>query len=35
VLVMVKGRKVAEYPRGWSDADLVAAMEGVSGGSGG
>jgi simple sugar transport system ATP-binding protein len=29
VVVMFKGRVTAEFPRGWSDADLVAAMEGV------
>jgi len=33
VLVMFKGRTVGEYPRGWADAELVAAMEGVSGDS--
>jgi ABC-type sugar transport system ATPase subunit len=30
VVVMFKGRAVAEYTRGWADAELVAAMEGVS-----
>ncbi|HEV7898483.1 MAG TPA: sugar ABC transporter ATP-binding protein [Planosporangium sp.] len=34
VTVMFRGRVVGEYPRGWSDHELVAAMEGVSGGSG-
>jgi simple sugar transport system ATP-binding protein len=31
VLVMFRGEVVGEYPSGWSDHDLVAAMEGVSG----
>lgn len=31
VLVMVKGHIVREMSRGWADADLVAAMEGVLG----
>ncbi|RCG32329.1 sugar ABC transporter ATP-binding protein [Sphaerisporangium album] len=30
VLVMFHGRVVKEVPRGWTDADLVAVMEGVS-----
>ncbi len=30
LLVLVKGRIVAELSRGWSDRDLVAAMEGVT-----
>jgi simple sugar transport system ATP-binding protein len=34
VLVMFRGRIVGEYPRGWSDHEVVAAMEGVSGESG-
>ena len=34
VVVMFRGTVVGEYPRGWSDAELVAAMEGVSGESG-
>jgi len=29
VLVMFQGRVAGEYPRGWRDNDLVAAMEGV------
>jgi simple sugar transport system ATP-binding protein len=29
VLVMFRGRVVAEFPRGWSDGEVVAAMEGV------
>jgi simple sugar transport system ATP-binding protein len=29
VLVMFHGRIVQERPRGWADADLVAAVEGV------
>jgi simple sugar transport system ATP-binding protein len=29
VLVMFQGRVTGEYPRGWRDHDLVAAMEGV------
>ncbi len=29
VLVMFQGRVTGEYPRGWRDSDLVAAMEGV------
>ncbi|MFC6081551.1 sugar ABC transporter ATP-binding protein [Sphaerisporangium aureirubrum] len=31
VLVMFHGRVVKEVPRGWTDADLVAVMEGVGG----
>ena len=31
VVVMFRGRTAGGYPRGWSDAELVAAMEGVSG----
>jgi simple sugar transport system ATP-binding protein len=31
VLVMFRGHVVAEYPSGWSDHEVVAAMEGVSG----
>ena len=34
VVVMFRGTVVGGYPRGWSDAELVAAMEGVSGESG-
>jgi simple sugar transport system ATP-binding protein len=34
VIVMFRGQIVGEYPRGWDDHDLVAAMEGVSGESG-
>jgi simple sugar transport system ATP-binding protein len=34
VIVMFRGQIVGEYPRGWADHDLVAAMEGVSGESG-
>jgi simple sugar transport system ATP-binding protein len=34
VIVMFKGRTVAEHPRGWADAELVAAMEGVTMGDG-
>jgi simple sugar transport system ATP-binding protein len=30
VVVMFHGRAVAEFDRGWSDRDLVAAMEGVA-----
>ncbi len=30
VLVMFHGRVIKDVPRGWSDNDLVAAMEGVS-----
>jgi simple sugar transport system ATP-binding protein len=29
VLIMFQGRVTGEYPRGWRDNDLVAAMEGV------
>jgi simple sugar transport system ATP-binding protein len=29
VLVMFHGRVVREVPRGWADADLIAAVEGV------
>ena len=29
VLVMFRGRVVSEHAHGWSDNDLVAAMEGV------
>jgi len=35
VLVMFRGAVVGEYPRGWDDHEIVAAMEGVSGESGG
>ncbi|MFD5086844.1 sugar ABC transporter ATP-binding protein [Kitasatospora sp. NPDC058406] len=31
VVAMFHGRVVAEFPRGWSDEQLVAAMEGVAG----
>ncbi|MFE2722594.1 sugar ABC transporter ATP-binding protein [Kitasatospora sp. NPDC059327] len=31
VLAMFHGRVVAEFPRGWSDEQLVAAMEGMTG----
>jgi len=34
VLVMFRGQVVGEYPRGWDDHELVAAMEGVAGESG-
>ncbi len=34
VMVMFRGRVVAEYHRGWDDHELIAAMEGVSGESG-
>jgi simple sugar transport system ATP-binding protein len=34
VLVMFRGAIVGEYPRGWDDHEIVAAMEGVSGESG-
>jgi simple sugar transport system ATP-binding protein len=34
VIVMFRGRMAGEYPRGWSDHELVAAMEGVSGDGG-
>jgi simple sugar transport system ATP-binding protein len=29
VVVMVGGRLVAEHPRGWREADLVAEIEGI------
>jgi simple sugar transport system ATP-binding protein len=34
VVVMFRGRMAGEYPRGWSDHELVAAMEGVGGDGG-
>nr|WP_317623750.1 sugar ABC transporter ATP-binding protein [Catenulispora acidiphila] len=33
VLVMFKGEVVAEFPSGWGDAELVAAVEGLSAGA--
>jgi simple sugar transport system ATP-binding protein len=31
VIVMFKGRVVAEIPRGWTDQQMVAAIEGLQG----
>jgi hypothetical protein len=31
VLVMFKGAVVAEFPAGWTDAELIAAVEGLGG----
>jgi simple sugar transport system ATP-binding protein len=31
VIVMFKGRVVAELPRGWTDQQMVAAIEGLQG----
>ena len=31
VLVMFKGEVVAEFPSGWTDSELIAAVEGLAG----